>query len=121
MPSFWQVAVLLVDTQGAFDSQSTIKDCATLFALSTMTSSVQVRHLSAKLTERSTCVSMLTASLSPLFQVYNLSQNVQEDDLQHLQVRVIRFLCHCRVSVVFVRSLVLSGAESTAVSVKLND
>lgn len=38
-----QVAVLLVDTQGAFDSQSTIKDCATVFALSTMTSSVQVR------------------------------------------------------------------------------
>ncbi|XP_037545976.1 atlastin-2 isoform X2 [Nematolebias whitei] len=54
-----KVAVLLVDTQGAFDSQSTIKDCATLFALSTMTSSVQV---------------------------YNLSQNVQEDDLQHLQL-----------------------------------
>uniref|UniRef100_A0A8C7X1M7 Atlastin GTPase 2 n=1 Tax=Oryzias sinensis TaxID=183150 RepID=A0A8C7X1M7_9TELE len=54
-----QVAVLLVDTQGAFDSQSTIKDCATVFALSTMTSSVQV---------------------------YNLSQNVQEDDLQHLQL-----------------------------------
>uniref|UniRef100_A0A4W4GWJ6 GB1/RHD3-type G domain-containing protein n=1 Tax=Electrophorus electricus TaxID=8005 RepID=A0A4W4GWJ6_ELEEL len=53
------VAVLLIDTQGAFDSQSTIKDCATLFALSTMTSSVQV---------------------------YNLSQNVQEDDLQHLQL-----------------------------------
>ncbi len=37
-----KVAVLLVDTQGAFDSQSTIKDCATVFALSTMTSSVQV-------------------------------------------------------------------------------
>ncbi|XP_061582192.1 atlastin-2-like isoform X2 [Cololabis saira] len=54
-----KVAVLLMDTQGAFDSQSTIKDCATLFALSTMTSSVQV---------------------------YNLSQNVQEDDLQHLQL-----------------------------------
>lgn len=35
--------MLLVDTQGAFDSQSTIKDCATVFALSTMTSSVQVR------------------------------------------------------------------------------
>lgn len=34
--------MLLVDTQGAFDSQSTIKDCATVFALSTMTSSVQV-------------------------------------------------------------------------------
>ncbi|XP_067277645.1 atlastin-2 [Pseudorasbora parva] len=54
-----KVAVLLVDTQGAFDSQSTIKDCATIFALSTMTSSVQV---------------------------YNLSQNIQEDDLQHLQL-----------------------------------
>ncbi|XP_065446021.1 atlastin-2 isoform X8 [Chrysemys picta bellii] len=55
-----KVAVLLMDTQGAFDSQSTIKDCATVFALSTMTSSVQV---------------------------YNLSQNIQEDDLQHLQVK----------------------------------
>lgn len=54
-----EVAVLLVDTQGAFDSQSTVRDCATVFALSTMTSSVQV---------------------------YNLSQNIQEDDLQHLQL-----------------------------------
>lgn len=31
-----------MDTQGAFDAQSTVKDCATIFALSTMTSSVQV-------------------------------------------------------------------------------
>jgi len=31
-----------MDTQGAFDSQSTVKDCATIFALSTMTSSIQV-------------------------------------------------------------------------------
>uniref|UniRef100_A0A3P8USQ3 Atlastin GTPase 2 n=1 Tax=Cynoglossus semilaevis TaxID=244447 RepID=A0A3P8USQ3_CYNSE len=58
-PDGSKVAVLLVDTQGAFDSQSTIKDCATVFALSTMTSSVQV---------------------------YNLSQNIQEDDLLHLQL-----------------------------------
>ncbi|XP_044284169.1 atlastin-2 isoform X1 [Varanus komodoensis] len=58
-PDETKVAVLLMDTQGAFDSQSTIKDCATVFALSTMTSSVQV---------------------------YNLSQNIQEDDLQHLQL-----------------------------------
>uniref|UniRef100_A0A6I8SKR1 Atlastin GTPase 2 n=1 Tax=Xenopus tropicalis TaxID=8364 RepID=A0A6I8SKR1_XENTR len=58
-PDGSKVAVMLMDTQGAFDSQSTIKDCATVFALSTMTSSVQV---------------------------YNLSQNIQEDDLQHLQL-----------------------------------
>ena len=37
-----EVAVVLMDTQGAFDNQSTVKDCATIFALSTMTSSVQV-------------------------------------------------------------------------------
>ncbi|XP_067103655.1 atlastin-3 [Osmerus mordax] len=54
-----QVAVVLMDTQGAFDSQSTVKDCATIFALSTMTSSIQI---------------------------YNLSQNIQEDDLQQLQL-----------------------------------
>lgn len=41
--SFLKVAVLLMDTQGAFDNQSTVKDCATIFALSTMTSSVQVQ------------------------------------------------------------------------------
>ncbi|KRZ06288.1 Atlastin, partial [Trichinella zimbabwensis] len=54
-----EIVVLLMDTQGAFDSQSTVKDCATIFALSTMLSSVQI---------------------------YNLSQNIQEDDLQHLHL-----------------------------------
>ncbi|CAB3410009.1 unnamed protein product [Caenorhabditis bovis] len=54
-----EIAVLLMDTQGAFDSQSTVKECATIFALSTMISSVQI---------------------------YNISQNIQEDDLQHLQL-----------------------------------
>uniref|UniRef100_A0A8C5EYC2 Atlastin-3-like n=1 Tax=Gouania willdenowi TaxID=441366 RepID=A0A8C5EYC2_GOUWI len=54
-----ELAVVLMDTQGAFDDQSTVKDCATIFALSTMTSSVQI---------------------------YNLSQNIQEDDLQQLQL-----------------------------------
>lgn len=58
-PSGEEIAVLLMDTQGAFDSHSTVRDCATIFALSTMTSSVQI---------------------------YNLSQNIQEDDLQHLQL-----------------------------------
>ncbi|XP_065883232.1 atlastin-2-like [Dysidea avara] len=54
-----EVAVLLLDTQGAFDNQSTVRDCATIFALSTMITSVQV---------------------------YNLSQMIQENDLQHLQL-----------------------------------
>ncbi|XP_052058030.1 atlastin-2-like isoform X1 [Mytilus californianus] len=54
-----EIVVLLMDTQGAFDSESTVRDCATVFALSTMISSVQV---------------------------YNITQNIQEDDLQHLQL-----------------------------------
>jgi len=60
-----QASVLLMDTQGAFDSMSTVKDCATVFALSTLLSSVQV---------------------------YNLMSNVQEDDLQHLQVFISFFV-----------------------------
>jgi len=59
LPGGEQVVVLLMDTQGAFDSSSTVKDCATVFALSTMTSSVQV---------------------------FNISSNLQEDHLQHLQL-----------------------------------
>ncbi|XP_050548759.1 atlastin isoform X2 [Daktulosphaira vitifoliae] len=54
-----KVAIILLDTQGTFDSESTVKDNATVFALSTMLSSIQI---------------------------YNLSQNIQEDDLQHLQL-----------------------------------
>lgn len=54
-----QVAVLFMDTQGAFDSDASLQDCTNIFALSTITSSVQV---------------------------YNLSQNIQENDLQHLHV-----------------------------------
>ncbi|CAK9293727.1 unnamed protein product [Gordionus sp. m RMFG-2023] len=59
LPNGEEVVILLMDTQGAFDSQSTVKDCATVFALSTMLSSVQL---------------------------FNLIQNIQEDDLQHLQL-----------------------------------
>ncbi|GLD47745.1 atlastin-1 isoform X2 [Lates japonicus] len=40
-PDGKKVAVLLMDTQGTFDSQSTLRDSATVFALSTMISSMQ--------------------------------------------------------------------------------
>lgn len=65
-----------MDTQGTFDSNSTVKDNATVFALSTMLSSVQI---------------------------YNLSQNIEEDDLQHLQVLKIFVVlfCFCLLSNVF--------------------
>lgn len=62
-----QVVVLLMDTQGAFDTESTVKECATIFALSTMISSVQV---------------------------YNLHANIQENDLQHLQVSLTYSPCN---------------------------
>lgn len=58
LPSGQEIAVLLMDTQGAFDSEYTVKDSATVFALSTMTSSVQV---------------------------FNVLHNLQEDNLQVLQ------------------------------------
>lgn len=53
------VAVILMDTQGAFDSEYTVKDSATVFALSTMTSSIQV---------------------------FNIMHNLQEDNLQVLEI-----------------------------------
>lgn len=54
-----KVAIILIDTQGTFDSKTTMQDCLTIFALSTLLSSVQI---------------------------FNLMQNIQEDDLQHLQL-----------------------------------
>jgi atlastin len=53
------LVVLLMDTQGSFDQQSSVKENATVFALSTMISSVQI---------------------------YNLHSNIDEDDLGHLQL-----------------------------------
>jgi len=51
-----------MDTQGAFDLESTFHESATVFAISNLISSVQV---------------------------LNLQNNIQEDDLQNLQVRAI--------------------------------
>lgn len=53
-----KVAVLLMDTQGVFDNESTVKDNVSLFALTNLISSVQI---------------------------YNLMQQLQEDDLHHLE------------------------------------
>lgn len=58
-PDGQKVAIAVMDTQGSFDTRSTVKESATIFALSTMVSSVLV---------------------------FNVSQNIQEDDLQHLQL-----------------------------------
>lgn len=52
-----KVAIILLDTQGIFDSQTSEKQSTTIIAMSTLISSVQI---------------------------YNVMQNVQEDDLQHL-------------------------------------
>ena len=58
LPSGEKVAVLLMDTQGTFDNRSSIRDSSTIFAIATLLSSVQI---------------------------YNISGNIKEDALQHLQ------------------------------------
>lgn len=54
-----KLAIILLDTQGIFDNRSSTKDCTTTFAISMMLASVQC---------------------------YNVMQNIQEDDLQHLEL-----------------------------------
>ena len=54
-----EMSLLILDTQGTFDEESTVRDNATIFALSCMTSSKII---------------------------YNISQQIQEDDLQHLEL-----------------------------------
>ncbi|KAK8780520.1 hypothetical protein V5799_018138 [Amblyomma americanum] len=58
-PEGQELAVVLMDTQGTFDRKSTMKESARIISLSTMLSSVFI---------------------------YNLSQNIVEDDVQHLQL-----------------------------------
>lgn len=54
-----ELAVLFMDTQGTFDCESSRRDSTTIFAMSTLISSVQI---------------------------YNLLRNIQEDNLENLQV-----------------------------------
>lgn len=54
-----KVAIILLDTQGIFDSETTVKECTTIFGLTTTLSSVQL---------------------------FNVKEQIQEDDLQHLDM-----------------------------------
>ncbi|XP_064482960.1 atlastin-2-like [Ornithodoros turicata] len=54
-----QVAVILIDTEGTFDDTSTVTGNASIMSLSMIVSSVQI---------------------------YNVSQNINQNDLQHLQL-----------------------------------
>ncbi|RZC38308.1 GBP domain containing protein, partial [Asbolus verrucosus] len=59
LPTGNEIAIILLDTQGTFDNETTLKNCAGIFALSTLISSVQM---------------------------YNLKDNIKSSDLSHLQV-----------------------------------
>ena len=54
-----QLAIVLVDTQGLFDTKTTVVDNSRIFALSTLLSSIQI---------------------------FNLNDVIQENQLQYLQV-----------------------------------
>lgn len=54
-----KIAIILLDTQGTFDLRSSMHDCTTIFALSTLLSSVQC---------------------------FNVMQNINENDLQNLHL-----------------------------------
>ncbi|XP_059481458.1 atlastin-like isoform X2 [Neocloeon triangulifer] len=59
LPTGEKVAVVLMETAGDFDNEIAVRECAPIFALSTICSSVQI---------------------------YNLSQNIEVFDLQHMQI-----------------------------------
>ena len=54
-----EVIVILLDTQGVFDTETTVKDCTSIFALSVLLSSMQI---------------------------FNMKTNIQGDDLSNLQL-----------------------------------
>lgn len=72
-----EVAVVLMDTQGAFDSNHTVRESAVVFALSTMISSIQGNSTF-------TCLSIYY--FCNLSLVFNLMRNLQEDNLHVLEV-----------------------------------
>ena len=59
LPTGEEAVIILMDTQGTFDNQSTVHESSTVFALSTLLSSLQI---------------------------FNIMGNLQNDDLEHLQL-----------------------------------
>lgn len=54
-----EYAVILLDTQGVFDAETTFKDCTSIFSLSILLSSILI---------------------------FNIKNNIQGDDLSHLEL-----------------------------------
>lgn len=74
-----EVAVILMDTEGIFDTTSTVANCATIFALSSLVSSINVGL-------GSLCWPVFHLPLLSLpIQIYNVSQMVREIDLQSIR------------------------------------
>lgn len=72
------IAILLMDTQGMFDNETTMALTARIFGLSTLISSYQVFFLTHLL-----LLDMLM-TMSTFEQIYNVDKRIQEDNLQHL-------------------------------------
>ncbi|XP_063907482.1 atlastin-like isoform X1 [Zophobas morio] len=49
LPSGEEIAIVLLDSQGTFDVDTTMQDCAAIFAISTLISSVQIFNLKEKI------------------------------------------------------------------------
>lgn len=62
-----RLAIVLMDTQGLFDREVTTRENVAIFSLSTLLSSAQI---------------------------FNLSQNIQEDNLEYLQVSKTQLLAY---------------------------
>jgi atlastin len=80
-----QVAVLLMDTQGMFDNETSMSLTAQIFGLSTFVSSFQVNLIlpSIRYLSYHFVFSLYIFILSTL-QIYNVERRIQEDNLQHL-------------------------------------
>jgi atlastin len=68
------IAILLMDTQGMFDNETTMALTARIFGLSTLISSYQVLFM----------IYNFCSNFRKHLQIYNVDKRIQEDNLQHL-------------------------------------